>query len=183
MMIILVRHGESERNIKVDKSDDSKLTRKGILQAQNLGKRLKKDKIKINEIYTSNLIRTKETADIIARILNVPVRKGLDELNEYDPDFLRSRIKIIFDVRLRKLKKFIKKITRKKERDKTILIIAHGVMNAIIVGILLQFPIRKQLLRLRYKNASLTFLNWDKPHKNWRLDLMNDTHHLQGKSK
>ncbi len=49
MKIILVRHGESEFNAKKIISEDSPLTKKGTLQAEALGKELRKDKIKINK--------------------------------------------------------------------------------------------------------------------------------------
>ncbi len=183
MKIILVRHGESEQNIGVEDSKDSRLTKKGILQAQSLGKKLKKNKIKIDEIYTSNLLRSKETADLVSKIVKVPVKKGFEELNEYEEEILKDRIRRIFNNRLRKLKKFVKEITRKKNKNETILIIAHGITNKIILGILLQIPLKKQLLRFRHQYTSLTVLTWHKYFKNWRLESMNDIHHLPEKLK
>ena len=69
MKIILVRHGESEHNAKITLSRDSKLTKKGEIQAKHLGEKIKNKKIKIDAIYTSNLIRSKKTAEIISKII------------------------------------------------------------------------------------------------------------------
>ena len=108
MNIIFVRHGESKRNAKIVNSDkNSGLTEKGKKQTEALGKRLKKYKISV--IYTSNLLRAKETGKIISKILGIPVKESLQELDEYPSKYLRSKLKSLFN---RKLNKRMKKLKR-----------------------------------------------------------------------
>ena len=54
------------------------LTEKGRIQAKYLGNRLKKQSI--SEIYTSNLERSKQTAEIISKIIKVPIKENFEEL-------------------------------------------------------------------------------------------------------
>lgn len=72
--IYLVRHGENPANITHEfsyKKIDYSLTPKGILQAQQTSEYFRgRD---IHEIYASPLKRTKETAEIIAQPLHLPV--------------------------------------------------------------------------------------------------------------
>ena len=179
MKIILVRHGESEHNSGKTTSRNSLLTKKGRIQAMHLGKRLKKERIKIDRIYTSGLERSKHTADIISKIIKVPVKKDFTELNEYHEGFLKIPLIKYFNLRIRRLKKLLKEITRDKEKDKTILIVAHGITNRIIIGHLLKIPIGRHLLRfIHHNNTGLSILSWSKKHKNWRLESMNDVSHL-----
>src|SRR5579859_2237058 len=72
--IYLVRHGENPANITHEFSHklvDYSLTPKGILQAQQTAEYFK-DK-EIDEIFASPLKRAKETAEIIAEPLGLPV--------------------------------------------------------------------------------------------------------------
>lgn len=79
--VFIVRHGEGEHNVqdilstKVD--DEVKLTEKGTKQAQEIGKKLAKEKIDI--IYTSPLLRTQQTAQIIKKYGNIEAKICTDE--------------------------------------------------------------------------------------------------------
>ena len=181
MKIILVRHGESEHNAGIVDDKNSCLTKTGKKQAKFLGKKLKK--YPISEIYSSKMLRAKETAQIISKIIKVPVKEEFEELNEYDSEILKSRLKILFNGRLKKLKKLLNKISKDKNEEKTILIIAHGVANRIIMGYLLELPLIKQILRFKQHNTGLNVLYWNKNFKNWALDSMNNTSHLEEKLK
>jgi len=66
MKLILVRHGETEENSNhiISGIDESKLTKKGIGQARNLGKELK-EKYKIDIIFCSPLKRCVNTLENI----------------------------------------------------------------------------------------------------------------------
>src|SRR3989344_2461076 len=178
MKIILVRHGESEHNAKITLSRDSKLTKKGEIQAKHLGEKLKNKKIKIDAIYTSNLIRSKKTAEIISKIIKVPIKKSFDEFNEYHAYHVKSKLIGLLSPRLRALKKLLREISKDREKDKTILIVAHGRTNRIIIAYLLQIPLGKYLLYLSQHNTGFSVLHWSKTFKNWRLQSMNDFTHL-----
>ena len=177
MKIIFVRHGESKHNAGLTEEKDVGLTGKGKIQAKHLGMRLKKQKI--SAIYTSNLLRAKETGEIISKIINVPVKGHFEELNEYSGKHLRSRLRILFNWRLKRLKKFLKKISKERGKNKTILIVVHGVTNRIIIGTFLQIPLR-QMLRFRQHNAGLNVISWNKKYNNWEIDSFNDIEHLPG---
>ncbi len=178
MKLLLVRHGESEHNARINDNEDSLLTKRGERQAEYLGKSLKKQKIDINYIYSSNLKRSKQTAEIISKIINVPIKKSFDELNEYPSNYLRKRFKGSFNLRLKKLKKILKDISKEKDKDKRILIVAHGITNRIIIGYFVQLPLRKQLLRFIQQNTGLSVLSWSAKYKSWALKFLNDVNHL-----
>ncbi len=178
MKILIVRHGESERNAKINENLDLGLTKKGGEQAKYLGRTLKKQKIDIDYIYTSNLKRSKETAEIISKIMEVPIEKNFGELNEYPGEYLRRRFKNLFNKRLKKLKKLLKEIIKDRQEEKTILIVAHGITNKIIMGYLMEFPLRKNLLRFSQNNTGLSVLEWKEKYQNWGLRFLNDINHL-----
>lgn len=75
MMIYFVRHGETEWNKKeiLQGHKDSPSTIKGINNAEKLGKILRDKKIEI--IYSSDLGRCVQTAEIINRWLKVKIIK------------------------------------------------------------------------------------------------------------
>jgi len=179
MRIIFVRHGESMKNAKLTDDKDSGLTKKGEVQAKYLGEWLKKQKI--SAVYSSNLLRAKETAEIISKIIKVPVKDNFEELNEYKSKILKSSFKRLFHDRLKRLKKLLDKISKEKEKNKTILIVAHGVTNKIIIGYLVQIPLKRQILRFRQHNTGMNSVSWNKDFENWNLDYMNDTSHLPTK--
>lgn len=81
--IYLVRHGESEWNVRglIQGQSDSALTQKGEAQALKLAKELKA--IKFDAVFSSDLMRAKNTADIIALEKNLAVEtsKALIERN------------------------------------------------------------------------------------------------------
>ena len=181
MKIVLVRHGESESNARTTEHHDSPLTKTGIAQAKNLGIKLKK--IKISAIYTSNLKRAKETAEIISKTIHVPIKASFDELNEYNKDNLKSRLKILLNSRLKRLKKLLKSILKDKAKEKTILIVADGITNRMIIGYLLNIPMKKHLLRFGQHNTGSSTLHWHKKYRNWSLLTMNEVSHLPRKLK
>ena len=71
--LYLVRHGQSEWNYqkKVQGQQDTILTEQGRIQAKKLGHRLKKENI--DAIYSSDLKRAYETANIIGKEINLEV--------------------------------------------------------------------------------------------------------------
>lgn len=176
MKILLAKHGESEHNARLTEDKDSILTKKGRMHTVYLGKKLKKENI--SEIYTSNLKRAKKTAGIISKIIKVPVKSYFDELNEYPSYNLKIRLLGLLNDRIGRLKKILTEITKNREKNKTILIVAHGVTNRMIVGHLLEIPFGRYLLRFVQHNTGLNVLEWSKKHNDWRLESMNDLSHL-----
>ena len=85
MKIYLIRHGESTGDIedRFGGDYDDHLTEKGKQQAQELANKLKDRGIEI--IYTSPKFRARETAEEVAKQLNVPIEEveNLRERNNY----------------------------------------------------------------------------------------------------
>lgn len=82
--IILIRHGESEKNIKDvfdAQGDDFHLTKNGQQQARQAGEMIKDEKI--DKIFHSPMLRVKETAEIINKEFNLPLTPApaLTEIN------------------------------------------------------------------------------------------------------
>jgi probable phosphoglycerate mutase len=80
MKVYFVRHGESVGNKSgLHQKEDMPLSETGRLQAEKIAERLRKYKIDL--IFTSPIQRTKETAGIISKSLDIPV-EVMDELAE-----------------------------------------------------------------------------------------------------
>ena len=97
--IVLIRHGETEWNIigRYQGQADPPLNFNGIAQAQLLANKLLQSSIDV--IYTSPLLRTKETAEIISEKLNVQQidEPRLMEINQGDwQTRLRSEIEELY---------------------------------------------------------------------------------------
>lgn len=86
-MIYLVRHGESEANINKRFSGitDVNLSLKGRKEARLAGQYLKSEKI--SHIFTSPLIRAKDTAKIICNEINYDVNKIITENSLIEVNF------------------------------------------------------------------------------------------------
>ena len=76
MKIYFARHGQTNYNLKNlcndDISKDVHLTELGKKQAQDVGEKLKNEKIEV--IFVSELRRTRQTAEIINKCHNAPIR-------------------------------------------------------------------------------------------------------------
>lgn len=97
--IILIRHGETDWNIegRYQGQADPPLNSKGLLQAQQLVRELKESSPDI--LYTSPLLRTRQTADILASKWSIPVidEPRLMEIHQGDwQTRLRSEIETLY---------------------------------------------------------------------------------------
>lgn len=85
MKIYLIRHGETTGDIedRYGGSYDDHLSEKGISQAEELAEKI--SSFGVEKIYTSTLIRAKETAEILNKKLNVSIDEvlGIKERNIY----------------------------------------------------------------------------------------------------
>ena len=90
MIIYFIRHGETEWNKKeiLQGHKDSPLTLKGKKDVENLGKILEKKKIEV--IYTSDLGRCVQTAEIINKRLKIKLVKT-KKLRERDYGSLNGK--------------------------------------------------------------------------------------------
>lgn len=112
--IFLTRHGETEWNLvhRVQGQSDSPLTPTGIDQAKDLATKLKR--IKFSAIFSSDLLRAKRTAEIIAldKELQVKTAQALRE-RAFGP--FEGKTRDEFD---QELKKLIDKRDRLSDKQK-----------------------------------------------------------------
>ena len=85
MVIYFARHGETDWNItrQIQGSTDVLLNEKGLRQAKELADKLVKEAYDIDCVYTSPLIRARETAKMAANALGVAC-KQVSEFAEMD---------------------------------------------------------------------------------------------------
>jgi len=157
----ILRHGQTiyqtkkrQRSYPLPQKNSVKLIKKGQSQIKKAGRALKKEKIDI--IYSSDFLRTRQTAKIIAKKLakKIIFDKRLRDINlgvyrgksraRFRRDFPLSASKKRFakrpkggesweDVRKR-MAEFLKEIDE-KQRNKTILIVSHGDPLWLLEGV------------------------------------------------
>ena len=155
----IVRHGQTEynQNLIIQGHADSPLTELGEEQARNLAKKLKG--VKFDAVFSSDLVRAKRTAEIIAKERQLEViekeiirertygrleGKSQSLLNKYDEIFasLTENEKFAYkmepDVESHKegaerFIRFIREISFAYQ-GKTILVVSHGsIMRALLI--------------------------------------------------
>lgn len=102
--IYIVRHGESEGNIKkiLGLTPEVRLTNKGILQVESVSNKL--STVQFDVIFSSDLIRAKQTAEILAKekkitiIMNKMLReRTYGKLNGKTTQEMKEELKDIYD--------------------------------------------------------------------------------------
>jgi len=105
--IFVIRHGNTKLNAENNDSKDFvrghlniPLTKKGIKNAKDVAKTLKKDDLDV--LFSSDLKRSKQTADIISEKVDLPVKDYTFDLRPWNlgkfqgEDFFKNKKKIIF---------------------------------------------------------------------------------------
>lgn len=97
--LFLIRHGETEWNVegRYQGQADPPLNEHGLRQATELSERL--GQVDLELLYTSPLLRSEQTAEIISRKLAIPIYKDerLMEINQGDwQTRLRSEIEELY---------------------------------------------------------------------------------------
>ena len=105
MKVYFVRHGESVGNkANLHQTAGMPLSKMGREQAEKIAERLKK--FKIDKIFVSPAERTKETAEIISRSLNIPIETRSELTEARAPSEIKG--KSIKDPEVMEIKKLIK---------------------------------------------------------------------------
>lgn len=196
MRLLLVRHAETDCNNKgiflgwIDES----LNQNGILQAEKIAKRLKN--INIDIIFSSDLKRAKETAEIINKYHHVKiefkrelrernfgifqgkpkeklfdaVKKSNIEFHKYKPKDGESCLEV-----QKRVVNFFKKIA-KKYSDKTVLIVTHGAVIMELLFYLTKLP-RNEYRKLEQDKTALNIIKINKDGTS-QIELINNTDHL-----
>lgn len=198
MRLLLIRHGRQDSplcNVNVPLSEE------GRRQAELLGERLVKEHV--DAVWSSELIRAVETADIINEKLQVErVRRedlkeisfgdmeGLSDLEIADKyeDFLRARSKMEKDMAypggecagdvLERVLPVLKEICEKDYE--TVAVVTHGgVIRSVVAHYLGMDLARVPLLATQLENCGITELWIRKNDGRVILNRFNDASHLE----
>lgn len=201
MILTIIRHGETEgnRDKVIQGQLGGELTRRGILQAQALARRLSRDTF--DAIYSSDLKRAVDTTNIITRLVGNPIICLVPELREKSYGIFQGRSleeferwrssrentqerwgvreqdgESLLELEIR-LRSFLALIARSHHLD-SILISAHGWVNQILLKVLLDLSWPGSL-QLRQDNCCVNLLDW-KGMGTAELLVLNSTSHLKG---
>jgi len=172
MELIFIRHAEKEKT-----GEDPYLTNKGIKQATFIAKRLKKEEL--DGIYCSDMNRAKQTTEAVSKKIRIKP-KIEKSLNEFKSEVLLKNKKDWNKEEkdhYKELISFLKKITKKPSDKKSILIIAHGITNRIILSYFLNLNL-KRIIQFRQTEGGINSIYWVEKFKNWRLKIWNDNNHI-----
>ncbi len=197
--IIMIRHGETEWN-QVGKQQghlDSPLSECGRLQAKALAVFFR-DK-KIDYLYSSDLDRAFQTAEIIAKEIQLSVikEKGLRERNlGILQGLTKNEFKDRFPLEYKKFRsgdadyvlpngesrrqrfnrnwRCLQDIVERHQNDK-LLIVAHGGVLDTVFRAVLQIPIDDER-RFSLINGSINSFSFE--NGKWRLESWGETNHL-----
>ncbi len=198
--VYLIRHGATQLSSedRFSGATDVDLSEEGRLQAEHLAKRLAGDKI--SAFYCSPMIRTVETAQIIARLHGmVPVQvDSLREINHgHWEKMLRGDVEVQFpeeyaawqtdpftfapeggesglSVMARALPAIREIVV--KHKDENVAVISHKATIRLVISSLLGFDARGYRDRLDQSPACLNILDFKDPVCA-RLTLFNDVSH------
>jgi broad specificity phosphatase PhoE len=199
--VYIVRHGETEWNAqgRIQGHTDISLSEKGLEQARTVARRLVE--VTFDVAYSSDLSRTRETAQIILGERNITLHatpqlreynKGIFEgltVHEYslrypelyraslvnDPDFAPPGGETIRQTTAR-MAQFVAQF-RKRHLDDTALIVGHGGSLRSLIVALLSLPLEANW-KFVMRNCALSII-YTYPD-NAVLHLYNDTSHLDG---
>ena len=196
MKLILVRHGETEWNIRnrVQGQKGVPLNKKGKEQAKKVALRLKNEQIDV--IYCSDLKRAKQTAAEIAKFHKVSLiyTKILRERSfgriEGIPieDYRNMREKTGLATYLyrppggenyvdmqKRVKKFLAMI-KKKHSKQNVLVVSHGGVIRTIITVLMQKPLSTSH-EIEQHNAAVNMIEL-KTGSSPKIHYLNSTEHL-----
>ncbi len=199
MKLLLVRHGETDHNVAgiLQGYGGVSLNAHGRRQAQQVAERLRTEKIDV--AYSSDLPRTRETADIIlvfhpdtARVYTSKLRErnhGVFEgklsqemradrerqgitFEQYRPEGGESPLEV-----QKRIMRFYECVVEKHLRE-TVLWVSHGgVIRALLSALEKQPWTIETYEKFHPPNGALTVLEID-PQKQHRITILNSVEHL-----
>jgi len=171
MKIYLIRHGQKESSLKTYLSNKISLTDLGKKQAVAFAEFAKN--LKIQKMYVSPYLRTKETAKEIEKVLNLKAIKT-DKIKEMHlSNYINFMIENLLDKSEKNFEKeLISNLKTLAEEDKNILLVTHSGYIRMLKAILTKTNrnvLRKfKLLFSPMHNLSLTAIEM----KNGRLNIV-----------
>lgn len=198
--LIIVRHAESHLNLqnRIQGQIDSKLTPKGLRQARNLARRVRR--FKIDKVYSSDLgraysttleivkhLRTKIVRDPLLREIHLGDWEGMtpEEVDKlYDKGYQRwlcapSSCRIPKSETLAHFRRrVVGRVARiaRENAGKTVLVVTHGGAITALLAEWLKADFDTVLLNLHIENTSLAFVEFHGARV--RVCGFNDTSHL-----
>jgi broad specificity phosphatase PhoE len=190
MNLLLARHGESEWMVRGDEAGfNSPLTDKGRQQARLLGRWLAANQEGIDAIYASPLIRARDTAEIVAAELGLPVKFDhdlrefevhyWDDSDNYTPPYINGQAVASADFNESYLP-FKARVQGPVHRifeaypEGTVLVVAHGGT----VGTIVRNLLGGQDFSVQTDATGLHGLRWT--GSRWIVEFMNRREHLLG---
>lgn len=130
LVLLILRHGEAgSRMTDAAKDSNRALTANGRIELQKIGKSLKESGLGAGQIVTSPLRRARETAEIIAQTLKIPL---LEEWDDLKPGGNRESI-------YRKLAKI--------ETNSSIVLVGHEPYLSSMIGEIIGAPNARIVLK------------------------------------
>ena len=204
--IVFVRHGQTEWNLamRYQGHTDIQLTKLGILQAKCVADRLKSEPF--SAIYSSDLIRAKDTASAIADYhqTTVTVNPMLREISfgdweglSYDKihsrwpseidQFFRAPGEVVipggetFQALQKRVESALQKIVL-AHQDETVAVVSHGGTIRAALCNALCMPINA-FWHIRQDNTAVNEVSYYPEDKRAVVELVNDTNHLSALEK
>ncbi|WP_196491742.1 histidine phosphatase family protein [Erythrobacter donghaensis] len=195
-MLILIRHGQAEWQLKRDCNLNSSLTELGQAQAVSLGQFIQKGEhplaVTIRDtpiVHTSPLLRAKQTADALAKANGFEL-SVIDELAEAPFDLTESLPRQARMVDCETYNLVCQQYTAfcdglsvalmhllASHKGKPIVAITHGGVIKTILRLLLN----RHSVNFTIKNASITALSWESGI--WQIHDISWSEHLSQKMK
>ena len=201
LTLILIRHGQTKWNNehRMQGQTDIPLNLLGAKQAERMARQL--EAYPIQSFYSSPLKRAHRTAriihahhhdaplilhdDLIERSFGTGEGKTYEEITHLFPVMAFSRSwdhpyfqipggERLIDV-YRRGTRFMDELVQ-KEQNKTVAIVAHGVIIRCIISFLMKFPLNANMF-YELKNTSLTVIRIPQQGPP-ELHVLNHTHHL-----
>jgi broad specificity phosphatase PhoE len=188
LKIYVARHGQNQDNAEgiLNGHRDMPLTAVGLRQAHELADGVKAEGLTFDSVYTSPLLRAKNTAEVVCEGLGIPKPVVLDALIERDfgvmtgkpiadierlctPDiiktdtvtyFLSPEGAETFPMLIERARKMLAEI---KEKDGSILLVTHGDFGKMLYGAYYGIPWQDMLTLFHFGNAELLVLT-DETH-------------------
>ncbi|NHK30967.1 MAG: histidine phosphatase family protein [Asgard group archaeon] len=174
--LLIARHAEDKGHGIVD--DERVLTKKGIHQANKLANVVKE--FKPTHIYCSNLLRSKQTAEIVSMKCNISVNETellkeqeIDDINESINELKLNRGYVNLDEVnqgwesfgnvTKRSKEFYKDLIERHKHEDRIAIISHGRFMTFQIAVILDFKPDGFFLA----NNNIAYLIIEIP-RNWR---------------
>ena len=201
-LITLLRHGESLGNaggIHQGRAD-FELSETGLAQARALAERWQRESVTFDRIISSPLLRARQTAEILAAALHIPV--------EFDPNWMERDIGQLSGLSVEEAAqrfprppfmhpyqalggngesrweaylragRAVQDLLRRPPGS--YLVVSHGaILNMVLYAMLGIVPQANfQGARFRFYNTSFAVLQYDPANHNWQVEKLNDCDHL-----